>query len=83
MEPGELERLSRLKPEHMNVALTLTIRLHADGAMSVEGPVADKAFCKQLLDEAWASIKRQPGPGDIIVPGIDVDSRPKEAYRAL
>jgi hypothetical protein len=29
------------------VAVHLTIRIHQNGAMSVEGPIADPAFCKK------------------------------------
>jgi hypothetical protein len=59
---------------------SLTIRLHANGAMSVEGPTGDKAFCRKLLDEAWHAINRQRDRGALIVPGEDVDSKPKESY---
>ena len=78
MERGELESLRRLG-DGLAVAMTLTIRLHANGAMSVEGPTNDKAFCRKLLDEAWHAINRTPGR--ILVPGEDVDSRPKEVYQ--
>lgn len=79
MDRRELEPLSRLGDE-LAVSLTLTIRLHQNGAMSVEGPTADKAFCRKLLDEAWHAINRQPARGGIIVPGVDVDSRARESY---
>lgn len=81
MDKGELESLSRLQPKDgLRVACVLTIRLHENGAMSVEGPTADKIFCKKLLDEAWHAINRQPKRGELIVPGRDVDSRPKASY---
>lgn len=75
----EYHRLMRQLPEP-KVTCELVIRLHADGAMSVAGPVADKEFCRKLLEEAWASINRQTRPGGLVVPGCDVDSRAKEAY---
>jgi hypothetical protein len=81
MQPGELESLARIRPDDgLAVTLTLSIRLHQNGAMSVEGPTGDKTFCRKLLDEAWHAINRQPSRGGIIVPGGDVDSKPKESY---
>lgn len=81
MEKGELESLARVRnDDELAVTLTLTVRLHQNGAMSVEGPTADKPFCKRLLDEAWNAINRQPSKGQLIIPGHDVDSKAKEAY---
>ena len=81
MEAAELESLARIrKDDELAVTVALTIRLHANGAMSVEGPTADKVFCRKLLDEAWHAINRQPARGGIIVPGADVDSRAQERY---
>lgn len=64
----------------MGVTLELTIRLHRNGAMSVQAPLGDPAFCKQLLEEAWEAIKRQTEPATVIVPERDVDTRVREAY---
>jgi len=64
----------------LRVVATLTIRLHANKALSIEGPIADKKWCRKVLDEAWNAINRtQP---TLITPGSDVDSRPKENYLA-
>lgn len=82
MEAMELESLRRIRSDDdLAVTLTLTVRLHANGAMSVEGPTGDKAFCRKLLDEAWHAINRQPSRGALIIPGYDVDSKAKEAYQ--
>lgn len=80
MQAEELESLARIRGEGLAVSLTMTIRLHANGAMSVEGPTGDKAFCRKLLDEAWKAIERQPAPGKLVIPGKDVDSRSRESY---
>lgn len=79
MDRRELEPLQQLGDE-LSVSVALTIRLHRNGAMSVEGPTGDKAFCRKLLDEAWHAINRQPARGGIVVPGADVDSRARESY---
>lgn len=79
MDRRELEPLQQLGGE-LAVSVALTIRLHRNGAMSVEGPTGDKAFCRKLLDEAWHAINRQPARGGIVVPGADVDSRARESY---
>ena len=63
------------------VAIHLTIRIHQNGAMSVEGPIHDPAFCKKMLDEAWDSIKRnQKTTPALVIPERDLDSRAKESY---
>lgn len=73
------ERAARqFKDDELAVDMELSIKLHRNGALSVSGPVGDRAFCRKLLDEAWAAINRQEPT--IITPGRDVDSRPKEAY---
>lgn len=70
------------RPDGLAVEVALTIRLHRNGAMSVEGPTGDPKFCKQMLDEAWDAIKRnhKPDRPALIVPAGDVEARPKEAY---
>lgn len=78
-----MKKLRTDLPDDLAVVLTLSIRLHKNGAMSVEGPVGDPDFCRKLLDEGWAAIKRNAAEEKpvLIVPGNDVDSRPKESYR--
>lgn len=87
--PGELdvdayERMQRVGPEMadpLKVAIELRVRLHVGGALSVEGPIADKAFCRRLLDEAWDAINRQGANRPaLVVPGCDTDIRALERY---
>lgn len=79
-DPTAYERMQRQAQDPMGVTLTLSIRLHANGAMSVEGPIADPAFCRHLLDEAWHAIQRQGARPTLIVPGNDVDSKARDDY---
>lgn len=74
-------RLAHDFSDGLAVDLTLTIRLHRNGSLSVEGPVADTVFCRRLLDEAWDAIKRQGAKPLIVTPGNDVDVRAKPAYK--
>ena len=53
------------------VVMTLTIRVHASGALSVEGPISDKAYALALLDNAKDAV-RNHRYGGLIVPGKDV-----------
>lgn len=74
-------RLRSTFPDPLEVAIELKVRLHRNGALSVEGPVADTEFCRKLLDEAWHAIQRnQRDTTGLIVPERDVDSQPKESY---
>lgn len=75
------EKALRDFDDPLKVDVALSIRLHQNGAMSIEGPVHDKEFCFKLLDEARACIKRQTTRQTLIVPGCDMDSKPKEAYQ--
>ena len=68
-------------PDDLAVSVTLSIRLHRNGAMSVDGPVGDPVFCKKLLDEAWDTIKRNQKPQPLIVPETGVEIQAKESYR--
>lgn len=67
MEP--FEKMLVDNPE-VPVAITLTITLHASGALSVSGPVQDKKLCMVLLDNARDALKRQADLG-IVVPAYD------------
>lgn len=75
-----MKKLRMDLPDDLEVTVTLTIRLHRNGAMSIEGPTGDVAFCKQLLDETWDAIKRNQRPVPLIVPGCDVEAKAKESY---
>jgi hypothetical protein len=75
------DRMQRQASDPLGVTLTLTIRLHNNGAMSIEAPIGDPKFCLHLLDEAAHAIKRQAAErAKIIVPGEDVDSRAQPSY---
>ena len=52
------------------VPIKLTITLFKDGAMSVEGPIEDKAFCLAMLDHAKQAVKDR-NAGVIVPPGIE------------
>ncbi len=39
------------------VTAELRIRMHSDGGLSIEGPLADKAWCLAVLDHAASSIR--------------------------
>lgn len=80
LDEDAYERIKR-GPDPLGVTLTLAIRLHGNGALSVEGPIADKAFCRRLLDEAWDAIKRQHrNVSGLVVPAVDVDSVARDNY---
>ncbi len=74
------EKMERDMPSlSRGVVVSLTIRLHSNGAMSVEGPVHDKDFCRRILEEALATINRQTREKDAIVtPARDVEVQSKE-----
>lgn len=76
-----MKRMRMDLPSDLAVTVSLTIRLYQNGAMSVDGPTGDPAFCKKLLEEAWDAIKRNQKPQALVVPCGDVESRAKKAYR--
>jgi len=59
---------------YSGVEFTLTITKHADGSLSVAAPFADRAYCRILLDQAWAAIKRRAPT--LVTPARDVDQTP-------
>ena len=63
---------------YSGVEFTLTITKHSDGSLSVVAPVADRAFCRLLLDQAWAAINRNAPT--LVTPARDVDQTP---YRPI
>lgn len=72
------EKMARDMPP-LAVTVSLTIRLHQNGAMSIEGPVHDKEFCRKILEEALATINRQTREKSaLVVPGRDVEVQAKE-----
>ena len=63
---------------YAGIEFCLTITKHVDGSLSVSSPIADRRFCKLLLDQAWAAIKRNTPT--VVTPARDVDQTP---YRPL
>jgi hypothetical protein len=59
---------------YSGVAFTLTITKHEDGSLSVQAPVADRRYCRLLLDQAWAAINRTTPT--LVTPARDVDQTP-------
>ena len=64
------EKMLRDNPE-LRATVQLTITLHQNGALSVNGPVSDKALCIALLDNAREALNRQHSKA-LIVPAHDV-----------
>lgn len=64
-------------PQPLDTVQFVTVRLHANGAISTSGTIQDKAMALHLLDQARDAIRRQvPDPGAIIIPSRDVDVMP-------
>lgn len=61
------EKMARDNPE-LRAAVTLTITLHANGALSVAGPVEDPRLCEALLANARDALRRRRAHG-IVLPG--------------
>lgn len=60
-------------------AISLTVTLHANGALSVEGPVHDKKFCIAMLQNAVDAVRNHGKPG-IVVPSKDVGVPAQSPY---
>lgn len=50
------------------------IRIWQNGALSIEGPISDKAFALAVLENAKDAVRnhRDPGAVDVVVPSKDV-----------
>lgn len=59
-------------PKPDDTVAWLTIRMRANGALSIEGHLADKRFALQLLDHARDAITSQLRDGPIAIPPRDV-----------
>jgi len=57
------------------VAAQLVITLHASGALTITGPIADPQWCLDALDHARDFIKNSMKPKDqiVVVPAKDVE----------
>lgn len=62
-----------IPPTQDDVVAFITVRLHAGGAVSVQGHLGDAAFAQRLLDHAKDAIGRQFPKGRLVIPGRDVD----------
>jgi len=51
-----------------------TIKIWDDGALSIEGPIADKIFVLAVLENAKDAVRnhRDPRMVDIVIPGKDI-----------
>lgn len=71
-------------PQPEDVVQWITIRLHANGALSTSGTIADKRMALHLLDHARDAVKRQvPDYQAIIVPGSEVEIAPALPVREM
>lgn len=59
----------------------VTVRLHANGMLTTQGHVGDKAFAVALLENAIDAIRSQVTERDkLVVPARDVDAPQSEAF---
>lgn len=71
-------------PQPLDTIQWVTVRLHANGTISTQGTISDKAMAIHLLDQARDAIRRQvPDPGKIVIPGRDVDVMPSLPTRDM
>lgn len=62
----------------------ITVRLHAHGAMSIQGTIGDKKLAHQLLDHARDAITRQvPDEHALVVPNRDVAIVPASTLKEI
>lgn len=54
------------------VVVEIRVRVHADGALSVQGPIEDKAWTIAALNNAIDAVRNHGRPGALIVPPKDV-----------
>ena len=66
-----------IPPQPDDTIAFLTMRLHANGQMTLNGHVADRRLMLQMLDHARDAIKRQvPEDYALTIPNRDVDVEP-------
>lgn len=71
-------------PQDADTVAYLTVRLHATGALSVQGHIADQRMALQLLDHAREAITRQVlGGGKAMIPSRDVEVVPSIPLREM
>ena len=66
-----------IPPQPLDVVQWVTVRLHADGAVSTSGTIGDKRMAIRLLDIARDAVKTQVSDYRAIeVPGSEVEIAP-------
>lgn len=66
-----------IPPQPLDVVQWVTIRLHADGAVSTSGTIGDKRMALRLLDIARDAVKTQVAEYRAIeVPGSEIEIAP-------
>jgi hypothetical protein len=73
----------QVPPQPDDVVAWVTVRVHAHGAVSISGTIADKRMALSLLDHAKDAITRQIPDGGIVIPNRDVDVVPNPAFREM
>ena len=61
-----------LTPDGDKVAVQITIKVHASGALSVEGPLDEREWMLAALDNAKDAVRNHRRNAPIIVPAKDV-----------
>ena len=64
--PTMLDRLP------VDVVVEIKVCVHANGALSVQGPIDDKPWMIAALTNAIDAVRNHSRPGEIIVPAKDV-----------
>ena len=73
-----------LSPDGDRIAAELSIRLHASGALSILGPIADPQWCLEVLAAATDYIRNAMLPREqIVIPEHDVELAPPPVRRTL
>lgn len=67
----------------LDVVAWITVRVHANGALSVAGTIGDPRLARRMLDHARDAIVRQVPEDGIVVPNRDVDVVAPSALREL
>ena len=70
-----------IPPQPLDVLQWITVRLHANGTISVAGTIGDKKMARHLLDHAKDAINSQVK--DLIIPNRDVEVAPALTTREL
>ena len=67
---SQLPRMLDQLPQ--DVVVEIRVCVHSNGALSVQGPIEDKAWCIAALHNAIDAVRNHGRPGEIIVPAKDV-----------